>query len=682
MSRGGGGALITIVVLALAGGFAAAGDGAASQSRPQELVVRFEPGAAQERALEAAGATLVERARRGGLVRARLRPGRTLSQVDAALERRSDVVSSEPNRIYELFATPDDTFWVQLWGLPAISAPTAWDETTGSASVVVAVVDSGTDYTHPDLVNNIWANPGETIDGLDNDSNGLIDDLRGWDFYANDSTPLDIHGHGTHVGGTIGAEGNNAQGITGVNWDVQLMPLRVGNQSLSGFAIEQAFRYACAEGARVVNGSFGSDGSDPNIRDAIADCPNTLFVFAAGNSGRNVDGFPTYPCAEALPNVICVAASEFGDTLASFSNYGVTNVDLAAPGANIFSTLPGNDYEAWDGTSMAAPHVAGAAALALSDRPELTAAELRSALLLSVDELPSFAGLVATGGRLNVSRALGQEVVPPTGLTASSPTHSGAWTNNQSVQFVWGGATDANGIGGYSYAFSPAQDFVPDEVKDVEAATTSLTTSLSDGEHWFHVRARDGEGNWGTAVHVGPIRIDTFQPVRPVASSPSHRVGGASSTRNVVVAWTGAIDSSSGVDGYSFSWSLGRAATPALTKNAEETVSRTTSPRLAVGAWWFNIRARDNAGNWSDTVSLGPFSIRGGPTACNVPRLRNMTLVAAKRVLVKRGCRLGRISRAHSRRVRRGRVIAQRPAPGLRKARGARVRVVLSRGRR
>ena len=183
-------------------------------------------------------------------------------------------------------------------------------------------------------------------------------------------------------------------------------------------------------------------------------------------------------------------------------------------------------------------------------------------------------------------------------------------------------------------------------------------------------------------MRVGPIRIDTFQPIRPVPSSPSHQVGAASADRTIEVAWSGASDAQSGLDGYAFSWTHGRSGTPPAAKNAEETVSRTTSPQLAVGAWWFNIRARDNAGNWSDAVSVGPFSIRGGPTACSVPRLRGLTLLAAKRLLAKRGCTLGRVSRVRSRRVARGRVVAQRPAPGIRLARGARVRVVLSRGRR
>jgi subtilisin family serine protease len=681
--RGRGAALLAVGALALAGGFAASGDGASAASNPAELLVRFEPGAAQQRALAAVGATLVERLSAKGLVRVRLAAGASAAEAERTLERRSDVVRAEPNRTYQLFeTTPNDPDWLELWGLPAIKAPLAWDVTTGSDAVTVAVVDSGVDYNHPDLVDNMWTNPSEAMDGLDNDGNGLIDDVRGWDYYAGDAAPLDELDHGTHVAGTIGARGHNLQGVVGVNWRVKLLPLRVGHQTLSGAAIVNSFRYACAKGARVVNGSFGG-GYSEEIHQAIAECPNTLFVFAAGNSSRNNDIFPTHPCGDPSPNVICVAASQLGDTLAVFSNYGVTSVDLAAPGADILSTIRGGLFDYFNGTSMASPHVAGAAALVLAQRPQLSAIELRNAVLLSVDLVPSLAGLVTTGGRLNVARALGQEVQPPVGLAASSTSHpAGIWTNRQTVTLSWGGASDVNGIDGYSYAFSPASTFVPDEIKEAEETTTSVTSTLPDGEHWFHVRARDGSGNWGDAVHVGPIRVDTFQPVRPVPSSPTHRVGGASADRTIVAAWSGGSDTASGVDGYSFSWSQGRAGTPDQVKNVEETVTRTTSPRLAVGAWWFNIRARDNAGNWSDAVSLGPFSIRGGPTACAVPRLRGLTLRAAKRVLAKRGCSLGRVSRAFSRRVSRGRVVAQRPAPGLRLRRGARIAVTLSRGRR
>lgn len=682
MIRGPGAALLAALGLALAGALAASGDAAVPPRDAREILVRFEPGAAVQRALDAAGATLVERLPLGGLVRARLDEGVSLAAADAALERRRDVIAAGPNRTYELYATPNDTEYDQLWGLPAIAAPLAWDVTQGSNSVVVAVVDTGAELTHPDLDGNIWTNPGETANGLDDDANGLVDDVNGWDFYDDDANPADSHSHGTHVAGTIGAEGDNGNGVTGVNWRVKLMPLRVGHTVLDGAAIEQAFRYACAEGARVVNGSFGGADFDPWAEDAVADCPGTLFVFAAGNSATNNDAFARYPCNSPLPNVVCVAASDEEDSLAVFSNWGKTNVDLAAPGQSILSTVLSGTWGFKDGTSMAAPHVAGAAALVLSHRPALNAVELRDALLLSVDKAQTLSGLVKSGGRLNVARALTQEVTPPTGLTASSPSHPGGWSNNGTVQIVWSGATDQSGISGYSYAFSPVADFVPDEVKDADGAVTTLTMPLPDGEHWFHVRAGDNQGNWGDTVHVGPIRIDTFQPIRPVPSSPSHHVGAASADRTVDVAWIGSSDAQSGLDGYAFSWTRGAAGTPALVKNAEETVSRTTSPELTVGAWWFNLRARDNAGNWSDTVSVGPFSIRGGPTACTVPRLRGLTLLGARRLLAKKGCALGRVTRVRSRRVARGRVVAQRPAPGIRLARGTRVRVVLSRGRR
>ncbi len=679
--------------LGLAGGLAAASDGAAPAAKPGELLVQFEPGASQAKALASVGGRIVEQLPGGRLVRVRLAPGASLAAADAALEKRADVAYAGPNRTYELFLDPNDAMFGDLWGMAKIRGPLAWDEQTGSDAVTVAVVDTGVDYTHPDLTDNIWSNPGELggTSGVDDDGNGFIDDVTGWDFFApgGDSAPLDeaSSSHGTHVAGTIGARGNNGAGVTGVNWNVKLLPLRVGNTSLSEWAIVSSFTYACAKGANVVNGSFGGTYSQL-IQDVIvsAACGNTLFVFAAGNGGDDGigddnDAAPQFPCVNSAQNVICVAATSTADDLASFSNFGLTTVDLAAPGTSIKSTTRSNGYGYLNGTSMATPHVAGAAALVWAERPALTVAEVRSTLLLSVDPVPGLQ--VASGGRLNVARALGQEVVPPVGLTASAANHpAGTWTNLPTVNLSWGGATDANGIDGYSYAFSPLSDFVPDETKEIEETTTSLTMALPDGETWFHVRARDGSGNWGNAVHLGPLRVDSFKPVKPVPSSPSHRVGGASADRTIDVAWSGATDSASGLDGFSLSWSQGRAANPDLTKNVEETVSRTTSPRLAVGAWWFNIRARDNAGNWSDTVSLGPFSIRGGPTACVVPRLRGLTLVGAKRVLVKRGCSLGRVSRVKSRRVARGRVVAQRPAPGLRRVRGARVAVVLSRGRR
>ncbi|HYZ92232.1 MAG TPA: S8 family peptidase, partial [Actinomycetota bacterium] len=328
-------AAFAVCALALTGALSAA-DGA-NPAGPAELLVRFEPGARQSDALASVGATVVERLPLRGLVRVRLKSGSSLAAADGTLERRTDVAYAEPNALYDLYATPDDPNYPDLWGMAKIGAPTAWDATTGSDSVTVAVVDSGVDYTHPDLAVNVWANPGETpANGLDDDGNGFADDVRGWDFYSGDADPQDLLGHGTHVAGTIGARGNNATDVVGVNWRVKLMPLRVGNQQLTLSAIVGAFSYACAKGARVINGSFGGTGADA-LRDAIAACPNALFVFAAGNEAQNNDAVPAYPCAYPLANVVCVAATASDDARAWFSNWGPVSVDLGAPGANILS---------------------------------------------------------------------------------------------------------------------------------------------------------------------------------------------------------------------------------------------------------------------------------------------------------------------------------------------------------
>ena len=270
---------------------------------------------------------------------------------------------AEPNYIYKLSTVPNDPDFDLTWGLSQandkdIDAPAAWTRTRGSANVIVAVIDSGIAYSHPDLAGNIWIND-DPAGGGDNDGNGFVDDTRGWDFIQNDNTPLDYNGHGTHVAGTIGAVGNNARGVPGVNWDVSLMALRAAdaNGSLPNTAIVNAITYACANGADVVNGSFGGSGASATVRDAIlsAPCANTLFVFAAGNSGWNLDGNTgvndqAYPCEFHRPpgeggasaaNILCVGATDRNDVIASFSNRGTSAVHLAAPGVDILSAAPG-----------------------------------------------------------------------------------------------------------------------------------------------------------------------------------------------------------------------------------------------------------------------------------------------------------------------------------------------------
>jgi subtilisin family serine protease len=281
----------------------------------------------------------------------------------------------------------------------------------------VAVVDSGVDGTHPDLAPNMWTNPNETPgNGQDDDGNGLIDDTRGWDWVGKDNDPNDENGHGTHVAGIVGARGNNAAGVTGVNWEVRLMPLRVLDAAGSGWTsdVAEAFAYAGEMGVDVVNASLAGNAFSEVLLDSIAASPGTLFVVAAGNESRDVGLTPSYPCSYPLPNIICVAATGQSNQLSSYSNFGSASVDLAAPGDAILSTWPGGTYNEGWGTSSATPHVAGVAALLGAQHPEASADRIRTAILAGAEPLGALAGRTVTGGRLNAAGAFQQmgDMVP------------------------------------------------------------------------------------------------------------------------------------------------------------------------------------------------------------------------------------------------------------------------------
>ena len=350
------------------------------------------------------------------------------SEIAGLLENEA-VLDAQPNYTYHLLAQPNDPIFTagSLYGLNIISAPAAWDITTGSPSVVVAVSDTGIRYTHEDLSANIWTNPGEVPgNGIDDDGNGFIDDYYGWDFFFNDSDPFDENGHGTHTAGTIGAVGNNALGVVGVNWLIKLMAIKIYNSSGTGTTsamLVSAYDYVRMMrqrgiNIRVTNNSYGgcdeACGYDKATREAIDSMGDAgiLNVFAAGNAGNDIDSAPFYPASYTSPSIISVAASNQSDTRAGFSNWGKNSVDLAAPGVSIQSTwYSGNSsYTALSGTSMATPHVTGAAALLAAYKPELSAASLKASLLNNVDLLPVWTNLVLSGGRLNVLKALNNSV--------------------------------------------------------------------------------------------------------------------------------------------------------------------------------------------------------------------------------------------------------------------------------
>lgn len=352
-------------------------------------------------------------------------PDATLDAVPDALARLQATLpflTAEPDFIrFPTQTTPNDYNAPVMWGLENIEAPGAWTISQGSTDVVVAVIDSGMEATHPDLAPNLWTNPGEIAgNSVDDDGNGFVDDVHGWNFAANNAAIIDNDGHGTHVSGTIGATGNNGQGATGVNWRVRLLPLRCGDGTFPDSALLNALRYVTALRARgipvvAVNASFGGGGFSGTFRTEVANAGTAgiLFVAAAGNDGTNNDTTPQYPASYDLDTIIAVASINQASGLSAFSDFGATSVDLGAPGTGIYSTLRNGTFGFNSGTSMAAPHVTGAVALVAAANPGLTAGQLRTRILQTVDPIPALAGRVATGGKLNLRRAVSPILLRP-----------------------------------------------------------------------------------------------------------------------------------------------------------------------------------------------------------------------------------------------------------------------------
>jgi subtilisin family serine protease len=439
---------------------------------PGELLVGFRPGAApdiaavyqlfglEERERLDAGAAALRH------VRFSLSPGVSVAeqtaQVITRLAGHPLVRFVEPNYIFHTSRVPSDPRFAELYGLhntdpgerdADIDAPEAWDVTTGDSNVIVFVIDTGIDYTHPDLVDNLWTNAAEAggMPGIDDDNNGYIDDVHGINAITGSGDPMENHGHGTHVAGTIGAQGNNGVGVVGVAWDIKIGACKFldqyGNGSLTD-AIE-CFRYANLMKAngydiKATNNSWGGGGYSQALRDAMAglDQPTIepiLHACAAGNSHSDNDVTLNYPSSYDLPNIVAVAATERQDFYAAFSSYGATTVDLAAPGVDILSTVPATGasccsdptgYKLLSGTSMATPFVTGAAALVWSKagNSALSAVDVKSRLLGSVDyigDLGTNASMpTVTNGRLNANYALevGSDVVAPQAVSSLSIT--------------------------------------------------------------------------------------------------------------------------------------------------------------------------------------------------------------------------------------------------------------------
>ena len=433
-------------------------------SYAQEYIIKVREGFTVE---SLPGYTIVDRV--GNYLLVREREGNNYLQ-SLAIDPRIEYVAR--NLKLKAFVTPDDPYYSYQWYLPLMDAPTLWDIRTDCSSVTIAVIDSGVDFNHEDLVGIFWRNEAEVNgqEGTDDDGNGYTDDLYGWDFVRGDGVPNDENGHGTLVTGIIGAVGNNGTGIAGICWSAKIMVLKILDSNGQGTAYDflKAVKYAVDMGAKVINTSLGTcpvgrGNCNPTeedlrpLRDAVEYALNAgvVIVAAAGNDGVNTDNYPVYPASYSkdYDNVISVASMDKSGYLSWFSNYGAQTVDIASFGGypdsecstSVLSTLPNNRYGYAAGTSIASPSVAAAAALLFIQNPSATPTNIKSSLLNGAVSISTLSGKVRSGGYLNFAKLLGFSFTP---LTPTEPFNCSSETTSQGSSTDGGDTREGSGGGG------------------------------------------------------------------------------------------------------------------------------------------------------------------------------------------------------------------------------------------
>ncbi|MGZ4133468.1 MAG: S8 family serine peptidase, partial [Actinomycetota bacterium] len=498
-----------------------AASGARPRFRDDRVLVRFKPGARAELRSRALGAAPMQpspsaQAQSASDVEVVPVPKGHVATELQRLRADPSVAHAQPDYLYYADSvTPNDADYTAEWGLGSIRAPEAWTTTTGDGSgagPVVAVLDSGVDYTHPDLAANVWTNVGGVA--------GCASGTHGFNAITGSCDPRDDNGHGTHVSGTIGAVGGNGIGVVGVNWRARIMGVKFLDSRGEGddFAAIDAIDWiisakAAGVNVRVINASWGGPGLDPILDDAIARAFNAgiLFVAAAGNDGTNNDAAPVDPCNAT--HVVCVAATDSLGNLAWFSNTGPTKVDLAAPGQGIVSTWPGGGYQVEDGTSMATPHVSGAAALVLAAEPGLLVDQLTARLLASTDG--SLGGQIAHGV-LDVCKAVaGCGTVPA--VSPTPPLDLAVHRVNGTAMVAWNApaSNGGNPITGYGVTGSNGYSVSP-----VGRSVTVTGLGTAGASVTFSVRAKSGghssdPGSVRAVMLGGGYTLDAFGGLHP-----------------------------------------------------------------------------------------------------------------------------------------------------------------------
>ncbi len=534
------------------------------------------------------------------------------------------VIRASLNYIVTTQITPNDPLFGNTWGmnntasqLNDIDAPQAWDIYTGDPNYRVAVIDTGIDFNHPDLQGNIWVNPGEIAnDGIDNDGNGYIDDVRGWNFVTNTNNPQDGNGHGTHVSGTIAARGNNGIGVAGVAWNAKIVPLKFLSDTGSGTTANaiKAIDYCTANGIKLSNNSWGGGLFDSLLLQAItnAGAADHLFIAAAGNSALNIDVSLSYPASYNLSNMVNVASTTNTGGLSNFSNFGVGTVHVGAPGSNVFSTWPialtvlgqPNGYNSISGTSMAAPHVTGLAALLRGKMPGWTATQVRSAILGSTKPLASLAGKVSREGIISAYNALAAtntETIPPTVAATRNPTTANAagWNNvNVTVTVTGTDNVGGSGVRDIRYTLNAGTTVT------VPGATTNIART-TDGIATIAYWATDNSNN-ASAVGSMTVRVDKTAPVTTITATP-----GATST-SVVISGT---DATSGLSGTFYSVDGAPAAAYSGPITLDNGVHTVTAYSTDIAGNTEAVKTLSLPLGSLSTVSVNPVSVNGGTAA-------------------------------------------------------------------